>query len=341
MALRVGLIGLGGVARWTHLPAMEKMDKEKAQLVAVCDINEKTVAEVAAKYGIEAYTDTRRLLDEARLDAAIVGIPPHLHGDLEDRIIERGIPFYIEKPAHRSIDRAIEIARKVESAGLIAGVGYLDRYQSTVDRMKDFLRDDPCGTFVGFWVGGIYNVPWWIKKDQGGGQHFEQTTHTFDMARYLFGNVREVIARGRTGLNADIPGYEIEDASAATLVFESGLMGTIFSGCFQRTGPGRNGFEIFCRHGKLEFHNRSHLIVRQGQEEHRYPNTVDLALAEDTAFVDAVLQKDIQRMRSPYPDGVKSLALSAAVSDSMATGLPVKPKVVPGPASPGFLTPAR
>lgn len=326
MALRIGLIGLGGVARWTHLPAMEKMDKDKAQLAAVCDLNEKAANEVADKYKVAAYSDTRRLLDEARLDAVIVGIPPHLHGDLEDRIIERGLPFYIEKPAHRHIEKAMEISKKVEKSGLVAGVGYLDRYQNTVDRMKDFLKENPCGTFVGFWVGGIYNVPWWIKRDQGGGQHFEQTTHTFDMARCLFGNVKEVFARGRTGLNTDIPGYEIEDASTVTLVFENGLIGNIFSGCFQRTGPGRNGFEIFCRLGRLEFHNRSHLIVRQGQEEHRYPNSVDLALAEDTAFVDAVLQKDIRLLRSPYPDGVKSLALSAAASESMATGQPVKPK---------------
>jgi predicted dehydrogenase len=326
MALRVGLVGLGGVARWTHLPALEKIDKDKAQLVAVCDLNEKLTREVAEKCRVTGYTDSQRMLDEARLDAAIVGIPPHVHGDLEDRLIERRIPFLMEKPAHRDIDKAVAIARKVQQTGLIAGVGYLDRYQNTVTRMKTFLQDNPCGSFVGYWVGGIYNVPWWIKRNQGGGQHFEQTTHTFDMSRNLFGDVREVFARGRTGLNTDIPGYDIEDASIVTLVFENGLVGMIMSGCFQRGGPGRNGFDIFCRQGRLEFHNRSHLIVRQGSAEERVDNTVNLGVAEDIAFLDAILQRDIQLMLSPYPDGVKSLALSAAASESMATGQPVKPK---------------
>ena len=326
MALRVGLIGLGGVARWTHLPAMEKVAKDKARLAAVCDVNEAVVNDIAEKYSVPAYTDSSRMLDEAKLDAAVVGIPPHLHGDLEDRLIERRIPFLMEKPAHRDIDKAIAIAKRVEETGLIAGVGYLDRYQNTVDLMKDFLRDNPCGTFMGYWIGGIYKVPWWIKRDQGGGQHFEQSTHTFDLARCLFGEVKEVFARGRTGLNTDVEGYEIEDASAATLVFENGLVGTVFSGCFQRSGNVRNGFDIYCQSGRLEFHNRRRLLVHHGQDLTAHAMTVDTALAEDGAFVDAVLAQDISLMRSPYPDGVKSLALSAATSESMATGQPVAPK---------------
>lgn len=326
MALRVGLIGLGGVARWTHLPAMGKVSKETAELVAVCDINEKVTNEVAGNAGVKGYTDSARMLDEADLGAAIVGIPPHVHGDLEFQLIERGVPFLMEKPAHRHIEEAIAIAKKVEETGLIAGVGYLDRYQNTAGRMKEYLKGNPCGTFVGAWIGGIYNVPWWIKKDQGGGQHFEQTTHTFDMARNLFGDVTEVFARGRTGLNTDVEGYDIEDASAVTLAFESGLMGVIFSGCFMRGGPGRNGFDIYCRTGKLEFHNRGHLVIHGGDEPETIKNEVDLGLAEDLAFFEAVEKNDINLMRSPYPDGVKSLALSAAASESMETGQPVKPK---------------
>lgn len=326
MSLKVGLVGLGGVARWTHLPAMEKIDNEKAQLVAVCDVNGELANEVAGQYGATAHTDANQMLDEVELDAVIVGIPPHVHGDLEDRIIDKGIPFFMEKPAHRDIDKAMAIAKKVEETGLVAGVGYLDRYQCTVPLMKEFLADNPCGTFTGYWIGGIYGVPWWIKRDQGGGQHFEQTTHTFDMARNLFGDVKEVVARGVTGLNTDVEGYDIEDSSAATLVFESGLVGTIFSGCFQRGGPGRNGFDIYCRQGRLEFHNRGHLLIHRDGEEHRYPNRVDTAVAEDEAFFEAIVKRDINLMLSPYPDGVKSLALSSAASESMATGQPVKPK---------------
>ena len=324
-SLKVGLIGLGGVARWTHLPAMEKIDPEVAKLVAVCDVRSEVAEEVAAKYGTKAYTDPVKLVEEGDLDCVIIGIPPHAHGDIEDRCIARRLPFFMEKPAHRDIRRAIEIAEKVQAAGLVAGVGYLDRYQDTNQHVKEFLAESPAGCFTGYWVGGIYGVPWWIKRDQGGGQHFEQTTHIFDLSRFFFGEVEEVFARGMTGLNTDIEGYDIEDASCVTLKFRSGLVGCVWSGCFMRKGPGRVGFDIYTRFGRIEYHDRSHVVIDRGTTSQTWRNTVDTAVAEDMAFFEAVRTGDTSKMLSPYVDGVKSLALSAAASESMATGKPVRP----------------
>lgn len=324
-SLRVGVIGLGGVARWTHLPAMEKIDPEVAKLVAVCDVREDLVSEVTGNMATKGYTDPIRMVEEADLDCVIVGIPPHLHGDLEHRCVVRKLPFFMEKPAHRDIRRALEIAEKVRTAGLIAGVGYMDRYQDTHQHAKAFLAESPAGAFTGYWVGGIYNVPWWIKRDQGGGQHFEQTTHIFDLSRFYFGDVVEVFARGMAGLNTDVEGYDIEDASCVTLVFESGLVGVVWSGCFMRGGPGRNGLDVFTRFGKVEVHNRSHVVIDRGTSSQMWRNTADTAVAEDLAFFEAVCANDASKMLSPYADGVKSLALSAAASESMASGKPVKP----------------
>ena len=327
MPLRIGMIGLGYVAQKTHIPAFAKIDSDRAVLAAVCDLDGDVVKETAGRIGAEAYTDTNEMLDRAHLDGVIIGIPPHVHGDLEGRLIERQMPFLMEKPAHRDIDRAIEIAEKIKAEGLVAGVAYLDRYQSNVAVMKEHLAEDPAGAFAGYWIGGIYTVPWWIKKAQSGGQHFEQTTHTFDMARYLFGEVVEVTARGcRQLLNTDVEGYEIEDASASTLVFESGLVGTIFSACFQRSGNKRRGLDIYTRGAHVEFHNRETLFIHKGRETVEHPNTVYTAQAEDEAFLEAIATNDIGKMLSPYPDGVKSLALSEATGEAMATGQPVRPR---------------
>lgn len=326
--LKVGLIGLGGVARWTHLPALAKIDPDTAVLHAVCDLNEQLAAEIAGERGATAFADAGQLLADGGCDCVIIGIPPHLHGDIEHRCIDAGVPFLMEKPAHRHVEQAIAIADRLDEAGLVAGVGYLDRYQKSNDAVRAFLADSPAGAFTGYWVGGIYNVPWWIKRDQGGGQHFEQTTHILDLSRYFFGDVREVFARGVSGLNADIEGYDIEDSSAVTLVFESGLVGVVWSGCFVRNGaPGRNGMDIFTRDGRIEYHNRSHAVIHTKGNQERTDKDTDQGLAEDLAFFEAVRSGDASRMRSPYRDGVKSLALSAAASESMATGQPVRPQL--------------
>lgn len=324
-ALKVGLVGLGGVARWTHLPALERIDPEIALLHAVCDVDPQRAAEIAEQYAVDAYSDPVELIERGGCDCLIIGVPPHLHGDLEDRCTAARLPFLVEKPAHRHIERAAAIADRVDATGLVAGVGYLDRYQKSNDAVRAFLAESRPGAFTGYWIGGIYRVPWWIKRDQGGGQHFEQTTHIFDLARYFFGDVAEVFARGMTGLNTDVEGYDIEDASAVTLVFESGLVGVIWSGCFMRSGPGRNGFDIYTRTGRIEYHNRSHVVITTAEGSQRTDKDTDQGVAEDLAFFEAVRSGDPSKMRSPYRDGVKSLALSAAASESIATGRAVKP----------------
>lgn len=325
--LKVGLIGLGGVARWTHLPALGKVSPEVAVLHAVCDVDGERAGAVAREHGAAAYTEPARLIAEGGCECAIIGVPPHLHGDVEDRCLAAGLPFLMEKPAHRHVERAMEIADRVDEAGLVAGVGYLDRYQQSNDAVKAFLAGSPAGAFTGYWVGGIYRVPWWTRRDQGGGQHFEQTTHIFDLSRYFFGDVVEVFARGVTGLNADLDNYDIEDSSAVTLVFESGLVGVVWSGCFVREGSGRNGMDIFTRNGRIEYYNRSHVVIHTKDGQQRTDKETDQGLAEDLAFFEAVRAGDAGLMRSPYRDGVKSLALSAAASESMATGRPVRPKL--------------
>ena len=118
-------------------------------------------------------------------------------------------------------------------------------------------------------------VPWWRRKEMSGGQAVEQTIHVTDMARYLFGDVISVYAAGRTGLMTDVPDYNIEDSSAATLVFENGLAATIFSACFLSGGRGKGGIDIFTKDMNIEYrgaqihHHHSKWQFRTGRSAKR------------------------------------------------------------------------
>ena len=52
MALKIGLVGMGGIGN-TH--ANVYMNDELAQLVAVCDVKREIADAAAAKYGVKAY----------------------------------------------------------------------------------------------------------------------------------------------------------------------------------------------------------------------------------------------------------------------------------------------
>lgn len=319
MAVKVGFIGTGGIASY-HFNHLEKMDD--VRVVAVCDAIEERARQAAERWGARVYPDHRTLLSEADLDALYICIPPFAHGEMEHLALERGLPLFVEKPVHLDLADARSIAQEIEAKGLVSAVGYQDRYQDIIDRLRAYLSGQQVGLMMGYWMGGMPGVYWWRRRELSGGQAVEQTTHIFDMARYLFGEVRTVFAGGTKGLMADVPDYNIEDASAVTLFFESGLVGTIFSACFLNVG-GRGGMDIFCKNAYIAYQERTSVKITEPHCTIEMKNGNDFGFAEDRTFIDAVASGDGSAIRSTYPDAVKSLALSLAANKSLDTGEPV------------------
>ena len=68
-----GVIGAGGIARRKTIP--EGIAKAKnAELVAVMDIDEKIIKDVADEYKVKAYTKEEELLDDENVQAVYIGV---------------------------------------------------------------------------------------------------------------------------------------------------------------------------------------------------------------------------------------------------------------------------
>jgi len=319
MTVKVGFIGTGGIAQM-HISALEKI--KDAPIVAVCDtVKDKAVA-AADKCGAKVYTDYSKMLANEKLDACYVCLPPCAHGTIEVELASLGIPMLVEKPVHLDLKTARKAARIVENKHLVSAAGYQDRYQKIIDLLRKFIAKRQVAIFIGHWMGGMPGVYWWRRKNMSGGQIVEQTTHIFDMARYLFGEVKTVFAGGRVGLMKDVPKYNVEDASAVTLQFRSGLLGVIVSACCLDTG-GRAGMDIYCRDARIEYAERTSLKISKSDRSEFYKRTTDLAYAENKAFIDAVKVHKPALVRSSYPDAVKSLELCLAANESLRTRKPV------------------
>ena len=77
MVVRVGFIGVGGVAQ-VHLRALEAIDG--ARIVAVSDASAEAAQATARRYeGCRAFDDHRTMLDEGELEAVYVCLPPGAH----------------------------------------------------------------------------------------------------------------------------------------------------------------------------------------------------------------------------------------------------------------------
>jgi len=314
--MKIAFIGTGGIAR-SHAQGLAK--RSDVTFVGACDVDLARSTAFALEYGGEAFTDPAEMLDRTKPDAAWVCLPPFAHGEAELSLLDRRIPFLVEKPISNDLATAHKILDGVERTGTLTSVGYMTRYRRGVQRVREILQGDPPVLAHGAWIGGAPGVYWWRVKALSGGQIVEQTTHIFDLARYLLGEVETVYAAGYQGLMTDVPDYSTEDASSVTLKFASGTVAVINSTDVLPTGAGKVGMDLMGRDFRLVHDNRTLTVYGKG-ERTTYDAQMDPYLLEDQTFVAAVASGDASALRSTYSDAVKTHLVTMAANRSLETG---------------------
>ncbi|MBN2451785.1 MAG: Gfo/Idh/MocA family oxidoreductase [Lentisphaeria bacterium] len=314
--VRVGFVGCGGIANF-HFGHFEKITK--ARITAVCDLIEERVQKTAARFKATPYRDYKEMLAKEELDAVYVCVEPCAHTGMELLAVEKGCHLFVEKPVALSMTYARKVQAGLRRKKLIHAAGFQDRYQDILPYMQNWLAGKQVAFINGYWVGGMPGVWWWRRRETSGGQAVEQTIHIFDMARYLFGDVRSVQAFGRRGLMSEVENYDTEDASAVNLVFKSGVIGTIYSGCFTRTG-GKCGIDIYCKNARMDYTERAGFKAIEPNLTIEMKTGNDYGQEEDDAFIDAILENDQDLILSPYTEAVKNLEVVLAANKSMDNG---------------------
>ena len=320
MAIRIGFIGSGWISS-AHCEALKEI--EDVAFVAFADIQKERADAAAAKYGGAAYSDYHEMLDREKLDALYVCVPPFAHYDQEIITARKGIHLFIEKPIALNMDKAKEIRDAIHENGVIASVGYLARYSSSIETVKEMLAGREVAMILGYFMTSMPPTPWWRVLNESGGQMVEQTTHIFDLARYIAGDITEVYAAYGLRALQDVPNFDIWDVGTAAVKFANGAVGTIYNTCVLSAGQ-RVGLHVVCRDLVLEMKlDGSLTIIQPGKTETIEPRWYPIP-AENQAFIKAIKTGDKSLIRSTYCDAMKTLAVTLAANESAATGKPVQ-----------------
>ena len=311
--IRVGFIGTGGMAG-AHMGNLAQFDD--VEFAAMCDISEDRATGRAQEYGGTAYTDYKEMFNREDLDAVYICTPPFAHGEQEQIACENGIPMFIEKPIAVDMEQAIIINEYVERYDILTSVGYHWRYGGNAQNAKKIVDQEPqiLGA-LGYWMGGMPGVPWWRVRAESGGQHVEQTTHIFDLARFILGNGKTVHGVATSGSMTDIPNYDVDDLSMVNIEFESGAVANIAS-CCAMEGWGRVHLEVFCR-GLVITIGGANNANRKGETESL---SGEDGQDRDRVFIDAVKTGDRSQILSPYSDALETQKIMLAASKSFETG---------------------
>ncbi len=208
---------------------------ERAELVAVCDIDEKRLAKAQRKYaGVTAYTDFEELIADERVDVISVCLPSAMHADFAVRAMEAGKHVLVEKPLDITPERAQLIEDARQRTGMTCGVVHQNRFNVDMYPIREAVESGRMGKLIL----GTFAVKWY--RDQayydnggwrgtwemdGGGSLMNQAVHTVDLMQWLMGDVESVTSH--VGIyNHDI---KTEDTTASLIKFKSGAVATFVS----------------------------------------------------------------------------------------------------------------
>lgn len=123
--LRVGVIGLGDIARKAYLPALTVRDDVEISLMTR---DPGRLADVARRYGIPRGTTRVEDLLDGTLDAAFVHASTAAHVDLVEQLLHAGVPVLVDKPLAPDLASATRLVELAEERGLSLAVGFNRRF---------------------------------------------------------------------------------------------------------------------------------------------------------------------------------------------------------------------
>jgi len=122
--LNIGIVGAAGRGA-SFKSAIE--DNPAARIHAICDINADALEKVAADYGVsQTYTDYTTMLEQADVDAVVIGTPMQFHAPQAMQALQKNIHVLCEVTAGVSVNECYDLvqATKASSATYMMAENY-------------------------------------------------------------------------------------------------------------------------------------------------------------------------------------------------------------------------
>jgi D-apiose dehydrogenase len=216
--LRGALIGCGFFAI-NHLHAWR--GSRGAEIVAICDRSPERLTIAGDQFGITArYSDAAEMLAKEKLDFVDIATTAPSHRALAELAASHGFAVICQKPFATTLSDATAIVAACDKAGVPLMVHENFRWQSPIQKVKAVLDAGEIGDV--FWGRVSFRSAYDFFSGQpylAEGERFiveDLGIHALDIARFLFGDARNVSARIKR-VNTAIKGEDV-----ATMLLDHG-----------------------------------------------------------------------------------------------------------------------
>jgi predicted dehydrogenase len=227
VTIRLTVVGLGKMGL-SHLSIANALDD--FEVVAICD-NSKLVTDVLGKVtGLRGLNDYDQVLSLGELDAVIIATPTIAHEPMIRKALDRGVHIFAEKPLTLSAAASRELADRAKEKGVVAQVGYHNRYVGTFAEAARLIATGVLGKIshalaesYGPVVLRRTKPTWRGKAGQGGGCLHDYAAHPINLLNWMFGAPQNCLGASLTRHFS----AEVEDQTHALLQFSGGVVGQV------------------------------------------------------------------------------------------------------------------
>jgi predicted dehydrogenase len=247
------------------------------QRKVVVDITDELAQTAAERYGFERWSsDWRHVVEDPEIDIIDIVTPNNSHAEIAIAAARAGKHIICEKPLARNAEEAKRMLDAVTATGVKHMVAFNYRRTPAVALAKKYIEEGTIGKILNF--RGTYlqdwsadpNSPlsWRFRKNiAGSGALGDTGTHVIDFARYLVGEITEVmgvlsyfikerpvqsgsldkLGTVKAAVDVKKEPVDTDDEVSTLLRFENGAVGSIEA---TRNAWGRNNFLTFEIHGE-------------------------------------------------------------------------------------------
>jgi predicted dehydrogenase len=216
--LRIGLVGTGAWGR-NYLRNLAGL----GALAAVCDTDERRLAEVRASFPSVAVCSSVAELLAQNLNGAVVATHTPQHYPVAKELLAAGLHCHVEKPLTESVEQALELCELAESQHLVLSAGHILLYHPAVEYIKGMLERGELGEV--YYINAVRANLGAIRTHENA--MWSLAPHDISVVQYLLGEEPDsVSATGRAFVQAQAGIYDVTHLS---IHFPSGKLASVTS----------------------------------------------------------------------------------------------------------------
>ncbi|UCE96664.1 MAG: Gfo/Idh/MocA family oxidoreductase [Candidatus Bathyarchaeota archaeon] len=179
-SLGVAVIGVGFWGK-NHIRVFNEL--AETELKAVCDIEMERAKTIASQYGVEAYSDSQKMLKREDIEAVSICTWTTTHATEAMKAIKAKKHALVEKPIASTIKEARKIVDSAKRGNRHLMVGFIERFNPGVQRVKNLLKGGEIGELVS---STAKRVSQWPERIGDVGVVKDYAIHEIDIMRKIF-----------------------------------------------------------------------------------------------------------------------------------------------------------